>query len=213
MYAYSVRGAGNPQLHAEFEKRLEAVADQLDYPGLHNAIYYMLFRENAHEGIWKKLVQNTVSQTDLLPLVYYKPFKASMLFLSHHFGKKWDVNREQHGTLLSDYQDKFYYAEKYFNVVKFDDWYEIEPAYKEFRAFLTGHCNVYPIPMMSVHNLFQLNFVFNEQKIAIQLHLNKFSKPDKKPSEMQKLPSKIMKLEGWEIMNLAESEFKEWTYE
>jgi hypothetical protein len=30
---------------------------------------------------------------------------------------------------------------------------------------------------------------------------------------MQKLPSKIMKLEGWEIMNLAESEFKEWTYE
>ena len=51
MYAYSVRGAGNPQLHAEFEKRLEAVADQLDYPGLHNAIYYMLFRENAHEGI------------------------------------------------------------------------------------------------------------------------------------------------------------------
>ena len=166
MYAYSVRGAGNPQLHAEFEKRLEAVADQLDYPGLHNAIYYMLFRENAHEGIWKKLVQNTVSQTDL-PLVYYKPFKASMLFLSHHFGKKWDGNREQHGTLLSDYQDKFYYAEKYFNVVKFDDWYEIEPAYKEFRAFLTGHCNVYPIPMMSVHNLFQLNFVFNEQKIAI----------------------------------------------
>lgn len=30
---------------------------------------------------------------------------------------------------------------------------------------------------------------------------------------MQKLPSKIMKLEGWEILNLAESEFKDWTYE
>ena len=98
-------------------------------------------------------------------------------------------------------------------MVKFDDWYEIEPEYKDFRAFLTGHCNVYPIPMMSVHNLFQLHYVFYEQKIGINLHLSKFSKPDKKPSEMQKLPSTIMKLEGWEILNLAEREFKEWTYD
>jgi hypothetical protein len=30
---------------------------------------------------------------------------------------------------------------------------------------------------------------------------------------MQKLPSKIMKLEGWEILNLTEKEFKNWTYE
>jgi hypothetical protein len=30
---------------------------------------------------------------------------------------------------------------------------------------------------------------------------------------MQKLPSKIMKLEGWEIMNLTEQEFKNWTYD
>lgn len=59
MFAYSVRGAGNPELHAAFEKRLEEVADQLDYPGLHNAVYYMLFRENANESIWEKIVHNT----------------------------------------------------------------------------------------------------------------------------------------------------------
>mgnify|MGYP007043754938 CR=1 FL=1 len=46
MYAYSVRGAGNPELHSAFEKRLEEVADQMDYPAMHNAIYYMLFKEN-----------------------------------------------------------------------------------------------------------------------------------------------------------------------
>lgn len=89
-----------------------------------------------------------------------------MLFLSHHYGHKWDVDRKN-GSFLSNYQDKFFHAEKYFNVIKHDDWYEIEGQYKDFRAFLTGHCNVYPIPMMSVHNLFQLNYVFKEQKIAI----------------------------------------------
>lgn len=59
MYAYSVRGVGNPELHAAFERRLDEMADRLDYPSLFNAIYYMLFRENANEGIWRKLVENT----------------------------------------------------------------------------------------------------------------------------------------------------------
>jgi len=30
---------------------------------------------------------------------------------------------------------------------------------------------------------------------------------------MQKLPSKLLKLEGWEILDLTENEFKNWTYE
>jgi hypothetical protein len=30
---------------------------------------------------------------------------------------------------------------------------------------------------------------------------------------MQKLPNKILKLEGWEILDLTESEFKNWTYD
>jgi len=30
---------------------------------------------------------------------------------------------------------------------------------------------------------------------------------------MQKLPSKILKFEGWEILDLAEAEFKTWDYE
>jgi len=30
---------------------------------------------------------------------------------------------------------------------------------------------------------------------------------------MQRLPSKIMKYEGWEILDLTEAEFKSWTYD
>ena len=43
--------------------------------------------------------------------------------------------------------------------------------------------------------------------------MDKLAKPDKKASEMQKLPSKLLKLEGWEVLDLTESEFKNWTYD
>jgi len=66
---------------------------------------------------------------------------------------------------------------------------------------------------VTVNNLFNLHFVFYEKKIGIQFHLDKYGKPDKQCSEMQRLPSKIMKLEGWEILNLTEAEFNNWTYD
>jgi hypothetical protein len=43
MYSYGVRGAGNPKLHEAFEKRLEEIAKNLDYPSLFNATYYLMF--------------------------------------------------------------------------------------------------------------------------------------------------------------------------
>jgi hypothetical protein len=58
-----------------------------------------------------------------------------------------------------------------------------------------------------------LHYAFVEKKIAIQFHLEKLCKPNKQVSEMQKLQTKILKLEGWEILDLAESEFKSWDYD
>ena len=52
MYSYAVRNAGNPELHAAFEARLAKIASSLDYPSMFNAMYYMLFRENANQSIW-----------------------------------------------------------------------------------------------------------------------------------------------------------------
>lgn len=53
MYAYSVRGVGNPELHAAFEKKLGQIASNLDYPSMFNAIYYMLFREIKDRALWE----------------------------------------------------------------------------------------------------------------------------------------------------------------
>ena len=134
MYAYGIRGLGNPELHKAFERRLQLDADKLDYPSLFNVIYYLMFRECADETIWRKIVDNTTNQKEVLPVIYYKPFKASKLFIRQRF-PDWNIE---------DYVDKFYNAEKYFNVTMMDDYFESDHRYSYFKAFLTGHCFVYP---------------------------------------------------------------------
>ena len=85
MYSYGVRGVGNPELHAAFEKKLVEIADRLDYPALFNVLYYLMFRDNANPEIWSKIVENVGDSEEILPLIYYKPFKASGIFLKYHF--------------------------------------------------------------------------------------------------------------------------------
>jgi hypothetical protein len=89
------------------------------------------------------------------------------------------VHQGDFGSFLSQYQDKFFHAEKYFNAIKLEDEYHQQKEYVTFRGFLTGHCNVYPTPFVTVHNLFNLHYVFHAQKIAIMFHLEKYAKPDR----------------------------------
>jgi hypothetical protein len=134
MYSYSVREVGNPELYAAFDKRLETMIGRLDYPSLFNAIYYMLFREIARPELWKQVIEATLNQDEVLPLIYYRPFKAAKLFMERKF-PDWD---------LSNFQDKFFNAENCFNVMLLDNNYEKDQAYVDFKVFLNGHCLVFP---------------------------------------------------------------------
>ena len=123
MYAYGIRGLGNPELHRAFEQRLEQIADRLDYPSMFNVIYYLLFRESTNEIIWRKIVDNTLNQTDVLPLIYYTPFKMSKLWLRQKF-PDWD---------LQEYVDKFYNAERYYDVTKLERNFFEDGEYLSFK--------------------------------------------------------------------------------
>jgi len=83
----------------------------LDYPTLSNLIYYLMFRDNTDEKVWSHVIESTLFQDDVLPITYYKPFKFSRFYLMH---KLPQLN-------IEDYVDRFYYAERYFNQVQFDD--------------------------------------------------------------------------------------------
>ena len=67
---------------------------------------------------------------------------------------------------------------------------------------------------MTLENLFNLHYVFNDQKIAVNFHLEKLCKPfTNQPSEMQKLPGKILRQQGWEVLDLSEQDFNSWNQE
>jgi len=108
LYAYGIRGLGNPELHKAFETKIEALIDAgetFDFPFMANLIYYMMFRKNVNQKIWEYIVEETLNQEDILPGNCYKPYKYSKFFLKFHF-PNWD---------LSEFYDRFWYAERHFN--------------------------------------------------------------------------------------------------
>ena len=88
MYAYGVRAVGNPELHKAFEKHLESIVERLDYPSMFNAIYYLLFTENSNKALWQKVIDTTIANQDILPIIYYRPFKAARFYLKAKFTGK-----------------------------------------------------------------------------------------------------------------------------
>ena len=115
MYAYGVRNVGNPELHKLFLQRLDSIATNLDYPSLFNAIYYLLFTENQNKALWQKVVDATCDNPDILPIIYYRPFKAAKYYLNGRFTGKDAIAR------LDEFEEKQWHAERYFNVYKLEE--------------------------------------------------------------------------------------------
>ena len=134
--------------------------------------------------------------------MYYKPFKFSKFYLKHHF-PNMDID---------EYVDKFYYAERYYNQTQLDYLYHENNKYGEIKAFLNQKCLVYPTVFMTLHNLFNLHYVFFDEKIAINYHVKTQcpSQTPFEPSKLQTLTSKLLKYEGWEILDLSEAQFSDW---
>lgn len=120
MYAYGIRAAGNPELFAAFDKKLEEIAGRLDYPSLHNATYYLMFRESKCQATWDKIIDATINQDEILPITYYRPFKASYYYLKGAMPET---------KFLREYRDMFYDAEQYYNVIKNEDHYMRDGKY------------------------------------------------------------------------------------
>ena len=68
-------------------------------------------------------------------MIYYRPFKASRVYLENKFP---DMD-------LVDYNDKFWYAERYYNVHPLEENIEREKQYYQFKGFLNTKVFLYPV--------------------------------------------------------------------
>lgn len=72
-------------------------------------------------------------------------------------------------------------------------------------------CYVYPSLFYVKDNMFLIHYCFYKQKIAINYYIEEFLTYGKQdPNEMQKLSAKMLKYQGWEILDITEREFREW---
>uniref|UniRef100_A0A7S3IRH5 Uncharacterized protein n=1 Tax=Strombidium inclinatum TaxID=197538 RepID=A0A7S3IRH5_9SPIT len=164
-------------------------------------IYSLMFSDNKDARIWENVVESTLFQDDVLPMTYYKPFKYSWFYLKENVP----------GLNLEEYIDRFYYSERYFNASQFDQVLVSHPEYHRMKCFLNQKVMVFPVVFQTFNNLMNMNFIFNDEKLIIQYHPEfKCRRSNGMPSAMQKLPSKLMRYEGWEVLDLAEKEFNNW---
>jgi hypothetical protein len=76
-------------------------------------------------------VNAAIASDATLPLTYYRPFKAAVVYLQKAF-PEWNGDADNRDGLTDSLADKLWYAEQYFNVVKLEDKYENEQAYEDF---------------------------------------------------------------------------------
>ena len=209
LYAYGVRNVGNPELLKAFDRQIDLRVDTMtDYPTLFNVIYYLLFKENANKHLWQRVITTTLKIEAVLPIIYYRPFKAAKYYLN---GKFPELETDED---FIDFQHKFWYPERYYNAISQERYlHDHNEDYFKFKGFLNARCFLYPISFQTLHNLFTLHYVFNDQKIAINYHLSKLVPWEKQmePTEMQKIPGKVLKQHGWEVLDITEAYFKDRT--
>lgn len=155
-YAFGVRAVGNPDFLKLIDARIEKIGStgEADYPTLFNLMYYMLFRESADKQLWKKLIKCTVNNKAIMPLIYYRPFKCAYVYLN---GKFPELNKNED---FIDLQHKFFYAERYFNVIPLEENYSFSEEHLKFKAFLNTQCYLFPQLYVATRNLFVLQYVW-----------------------------------------------------
>lgn len=80
-----------------------------------------------------------------------------------------DENCKIDKELFIDYIDKFWHAEQSFDTTRQSNK-EHEKEAHDFCKFLVKYCHCLPLERVNFHNLFHLDFVFFEKKIAFNFH-------------------------------------------
>jgi hypothetical protein len=195
MHTYGFREQGSPHLHQKFLKRLESNDEKLDHQTVSNLMYYLMFTDNTNEDIWNQLVQHTLQNKLKIPVSYFTPFKFSKFYLSHHF-----PNND-----YTDYVDQFFYPERYHSTFIQEQKLTAQAANQGFVNYLVNKFLIYPINFYSIGNAFMVRHSFREFKIGVNFFgTHELNYSERRINARQKLDSKLLGYQQWEILNMSE---------
>jgi hypothetical protein len=209
LYAYSVRASGSEKLYKVFDKKLnEDIEKANNYHTLHNIVWHLLFTENKNVDLWRNLMQRYNSLEGRLPIYYYRPFKIAAFFMENAFTESEldKLNRQE----LFDFKDRFYDPEQIYDYVKYEKTQFKNQEYGNFKGMLNGRLMIFPLAHATYENMFIVHNCWEHQKMGINLWIDRDKIPKTNPVRINRqcyLHSKMLKLQGWEILDVIWEDF------
>eukprot|EP00826_Nyctotherus_ovalis_P055165 TRINITY_DN7310_c0_g1_i7.p1 TRINITY_DN7310_c0_g1~~TRINITY_DN7310_c0_g1_i7.p1 ORF type:complete len:755 (+),score=208.02 TRINITY_DN7310_c0_g1_i7:73-2337(+) len=198
-YTFAARKHNSEPLFQYLDQRLQKELCNMHYGSLHNVAYYLLMREVSDEQFWKDFVNRVLAIPEVLPLIYYYPFKLCWQYLEG-FKPEWDV------SMLGQ---KLWWGERLkVAVVLEEDLFKHEEYSNFIRTFSSLRLD--PAMFYTYQNTFQVHLAFPEMKVGIMIHLDKDMVPETMRVNQSKLiPGRILKHQNWEILDISYKEFVE----
>jgi len=198
-YTFAARKHVSPKLYEYIDKRLMEDTSKMSYDSLQWVAYYLLILEHKNEDLWKSFIQRTINIPKPLPIIYYNPFKLCMFYLLHA-KPQWEIDF---------FNQKLWWAERLKVAgVKENVFFDHE-EYQNFLRILSTF-KLEQTVFYTFENTFQVHYAYPEMKIGIMLYLDKDMVPGTmRINESRLIPSKVLKLQGWEILDISYTQFIE----
>jgi len=198
-YTFAARRHNSENLFKYLDKRLHEELPNMKYASLHNVAYYLLMREIKDEQFWKDFVNRTLAIPDVLPLIYYFPFKLCWQYLEG-FKPEWDA---------SVFMEKLWWAERLKVAVVLEEEFYKHEEYADFLKVISS-LKLDPAISYTWQNTCQVHFAFPEMKVGIMVYLDKDLVPETmRVNESKLVLGRVLRKQGWEILDISYKEFIE----
>lgn len=207
IYAYSSRGSASPELQKAFtQKVINDMSKYKTWSVLHNVAWYLIFTNNEDLQVLNSFIARFSDVPGKLPILYYRPFKIMAVLIQALGGEEVPEISEN----MFHFRDRFFYAEQYYNYVKYEDLYTENPLLIHFKSLLTERIGIMPSQPTCFMNLFLVHLVFEARKLGINLYFERDFVPKSDPprlNEHAKLHKRFMKYLNYEILELPWNEY------
>jgi hypothetical protein len=180
-----------------------------NYHILHNITWHYLFTENKNLEQWSALFKKFNQIEGRLPIFYYRPFKIAAYYLENAFKIEELVSKIGEENYY-DFKDRFYDPEQIYDYVKYEKLFDKYPEFASLKAMLNGRLILFPVSHLVLENMFIVHNSWEHKKMGINVWLERDLVPKSSPPRVNRqalVHSKILKYDGWEILDVNWEEF------
>jgi hypothetical protein len=144
-------------------------------------------------------------------IYYYRPFKLLGYYLDNLMESDPKFQEQIDTMLYWEFKDRFFDPEQVYDYVKYEHLEHKYPEYQNMKTIFSNRMFMYPLCHVIYENMFIVHYAFEPRKLGINLWLPRDEVPKPKGkiriNKLHLLHSKLLKMKGWEILDLPFTEY------